>query len=193
MPNITTTLQNTSATKDAINVLPKKSTIAKQIQRARQKELDVPDAPKTWQGFAIPEVLTKTASGDQFLILEERLEDDRDEYIVGFASPEGIKTMKDSTQMFGDGTFEVVEKTLFYQVFVIISTTVTGINVPTSYFLLPCKEAIVYKKALMCLKNLGVTDPPIFHCDFENNIIKSIKDVYPVVGSCAATDTSNVP
>ena len=31
----------------------------------------------------------------------------------------------------------------------------------------------------MCLKNLGVTDPPIFHCDFENGIIKSIKDVYP--------------
>ena len=101
--------------------------------------------------------------------------------------------MKDSTQMFGDGTFEVAEKTFFYQVFVIISTTAIGINVPTAYFRLPCKEATVYKNALMSLKNLGVTDPPIFHCDFENNIIKSIKDVYPLVGSCAATDTSNVP
>ena len=69
MVNITTTLQNSAAFKDAINVLPKKSTVAKQIQRTSQKELDVPDGPMTWQGFAIPEFLTKTASGEQFLIL----------------------------------------------------------------------------------------------------------------------------
>ena len=97
------------------------------------------------------------------------------EYIVGFASPEGIKVMKDTTQMFGDRTFEVAKKTLFFQVFVIISTTPTEINVPTAYCLLPCKEAIADKKALMCFKNLGVADPPIFHFIFEIRIIKSIK------------------
>ena len=178
MANITSDLQNTSATRDAVNVLPKRFTIAKQIQRARHRELDVPKIPTTWQETVVPDALSRTASGDQFLILDVNIEEHRPEKILGFASPEGIDIMKDCTQMYGDGTFAVVEKTLFFQLFVIISTTQTGINVPTAFFLLPCKEAIAYKKALECLKNLDIDDPPLFHCDFESAIIKSVKDVF---------------
>ena len=177
MANITTKLQN-SGQGHAINSL--KTSISRQVQRARERELDVPAPPKTWHDLKIPDVLTKNASGEQFLIMDEHIEEHRPERIIGFASPEGINIMQTAEQMFADGTFAVCDSTLFYQMFIIICTTQTGINVPTAFFLLPGKEALNYKKPLLCLKNNhGVPDPPVFHCDFENAIIKSVKDVFP--------------
>ena len=73
MANITHKLQSTGQG-HAINCLPMKTSISRQIQRAREKELDVPAPPKTWHDLKIPEVLTKTASGDQFLIMDENIE-----------------------------------------------------------------------------------------------------------------------
>ena len=177
--NITKDLQshNNAA---AVSSLPKKSTIARKVQRARMKELDVPPCPKSWFDVKVPLPLTVNVSGEQFLILEDNLEEHRPEKILGFASPNCIEIMKTATQMFADGTFEICDNSLFFQMFIIICTTPTGINVPCAYFLLPNKETIAYKKVLSCLKNnFDITDPPIFHCDFENSIIRAVKDVFP--------------
>ena len=179
MANVTSTLQNTGNTV-AVNFMPKKGSISRQVQRAREKELQVPPPPKSWLEVKVPEVLTETNSGDRFLIMEEQIEAHRPEKILGFASPEGITIMKSATQLFADGTFQVCDSTLFFQLFVIISTTPTGINIPTAYFLLPGKDFLNYKKALLCLKkDFGVPDPSVFHCDFESAIIKSVREVFP--------------
>ena len=113
MSNITYSLQNTGRGM-AINSLPKKSSIARQVQRAREKELQVPAPPKSWLDLKIPEVLTETANGEQFLIMDERIEEHRPEKIIGFASPEGIAIMQSAEQMFADGTFQVFESTMFF-------------------------------------------------------------------------------
>ena len=92
MANITTKLQN-SGQGHAINSLPMKTSISRQVQRARERELDVPAPPKTWHELKIPDVLTKNASGEQFLIMDEHIEEHRPERIIGLASPERINIM----------------------------------------------------------------------------------------------------
>ena len=179
LANITSELQNKEATKEAVSFLPKRKTITKQIDRARRNEMQVPNPPKNWMEVVVPEPLKRTDSGENFLILEVNAEEHRPEKLLGFASPESINIMKSCTQMFADGTFSVVEKTPFFQLLVIISSTPNGINLPTAFFLLPTKEALCYKKCLECLKNLGITDPPILHCDYEKAIIKSVNQVFP--------------
>ena len=47
----------------------------------------------------------------------------RPEKILVFPGLEGIEIIKNCTQMFGDGTFSVMEKMLFFQLFVITTTT----------------------------------------------------------------------
>ena len=164
----------------AISALPKKDAIARKVQRARMKELKVPPPPKSWFETKVPLPLTVTASGDQFLIMEDNIEEHRPEKVLGFASPECIDIMKTATQFFADGTFDIMDKTLFFQMFVIICTAPTGVNVPCAYFMLPTKEALCYKKALSCLKDqFDIPDPPLFHCDFEQAIIKSVGEVFP--------------
>ena len=136
--------------------------------------------PKTWMDMKVPDALSETISGEKFLIMEEHLEDHRLEKILGFASPQGITIMKTAVQMFADGTFEICETTLFAQLFIIVSTTPTGINVPTAFFFLPTKDGIGYPKTLDLLKSkYEIPDPRTFHCDFESGIIKSVKQVYP--------------
>ena len=179
MADISSTLQNTGNSL-AVYHTPKKATIARQVHRARDKEMQVPPLPMSWLDVKVPEVLTVNNKGERFLIMEENIETHRPEMILGFASPDGIDIMLNATQFFADGTFQVCNSTLFYQLFVIISTTPTGVNVPTAYFLLPGKEVLVYKKILLCLKkDHGVPDPPIFHCDFESAIIKAVREVFP--------------
>ena len=179
MADISKTLQN-AGNSLAVYHTPKKSTIARQVQRAREKEMQVPPLPNSWLDVKVPEVLAKNSKGERFLIMEENIETHRPEMILGFASPAGLDIMRTATQFFGDGTFQVCSSTLFYQLFVIISTTTTGVNVPTAYFLLPGKEVLVYKNILLCLKrDHGIPDPPIFHCDFESAIIKAVKEVFP--------------
>ena len=179
MANVTSKLQSQNNA-SAVFSLPKRSAIAKQVQRARRKTLEVPEVPKTWQDMKVPEALCDTMSGEKFLIMEENLAENRPEKILGFASPQGIEIMMTATQMFIDGTFEICETTLFTQLFIIVSTTPTGINVPTAFFFLPTKDAIGYIKILETLKNkYDIPDPPIMHCDFEPGILKAVKQVYP--------------
>ena len=111
MANVASKLQNQNNA-SAVFSLPKRSAIAKQVQRARLKTLDVPEVPKTWQDMKVPEALCDTMSGEKFLIMEENLAENRTEKILCFASSQGIKMMKTGSQMFLDGTFEICETTV---------------------------------------------------------------------------------
>ena len=180
MANITSKLQNANQSQ-AVYVLPKMSTISKQVQRAREREFQMPQVPRSWDELKVPEAMSVTCSDDPFLIMEEEIEDHRPEKILCFASQEGIRLMKSATQFFIDGNFEVVEATLFEQLLIVTSTTPAGVRVPTAWFFLPTKEPIGYSKALKCLKNgFGIPDPSLIHCDFEHAIIKAVKSIFPL-------------
>ena len=72
MTNITSKLQSNNNV-SAVYSLPKRSAIAKQVQRARLKELQVPEVPKTWMDMKVPDALSETILGEKFLIMEEHL------------------------------------------------------------------------------------------------------------------------
>ena len=91
MTNITSSLQNTGASKGAVKYLPTQKAIAKRVNRARATLQNASPVPKTWAEMMVPESLQSTASGARFLIMEERVAEGREEKIIGFASPDGIQ------------------------------------------------------------------------------------------------------
>ena len=63
----------------------------------------------------LPDGLKTTLDGQDFLILDETIPN-KETKIWGFASSQGLKTMKKSSYWYVDGTIEIVESTLFKQV-----------------------------------------------------------------------------
>ena len=70
MANITSKLQNANQSQ-AVYVLPKMSTISKQVQRAREREFQMPQVPRSWDELKVPEAMSVTCSDEPFLIMEE--------------------------------------------------------------------------------------------------------------------------
>ena len=68
---------------------------------------------------------------------------------------------------------------MFVKIFIIIAKSLTGITVPCSYFLLLNKEYVSYKLMFQSIKNLGLSPPHVFYCDFEAGIIKAMGEVFP--------------
>ena len=75
--------------------------------------------------------------------------------------------------------FDIVKSTLFVQVFIIVCKSLTGVTVPCAFYLLPNKEYLSYKYLFESIRNLGLSPPKIFYCDFEQSIIKAVNDVFP--------------
>ena len=98
--------------------------------------------------------------------------------IWGFSSPSGLDTMKNSESFFADGTFKMVQQTMFSHIWVIVCS-VGLISVPVAWFCLPNKEYTTYKIVLTCLKDRNIMAPKEFHVDYEAATIKAIKDVFP--------------
>ena len=66
-----------------------------------------------------PEILKETVAGDKFLQLEESITDKygTEKKILIFLSPNQLEMLNRAESWIGDGTFEVVRKSLFYQLF----------------------------------------------------------------------------
>lgn len=166
----------------AINCMPKAKAFTRKIQRARKDSLDCPAIPSTWAEMEIPENLTKTANGEQFLICDQLIDTQpQDAKVIGFASKPCIDILDSTDDMFGDGTFEIAKSTLFSQVFILNAKTqlTTKNSVPCAFYLLPNKEFLTYKIMFTSIREKGVSPPKIFYCDFENAIIKAVREVFP--------------
>ena len=95
-------------------------------------------------------------------------------------SPTCLNIAMHSTHLWVDGTFEVVNKSLFEQLWIIVGTSLANnITIPLAYFLLPNKVGSTYQIVLQAIKDLGVQEVEVFHCDFELATIKAIVAVYP--------------
>ena len=97
------------------------------LQRKKRKESDHPSIPHDWDDMKIPEDMKCTADGQNFCIMEERMPG-KDQKIWGFASQMGIEVMKTATDWFIDGTFELVNSTLFKQLWVVMDK-ITKVNI----------------------------------------------------------------
>ena len=133
-----------------------------------------------YQDMFMPNVLQKASNGEQFLIFEEKINPDMDNSpkIVGFSLPNGIDLAKNAISLSIDGTFEIVEKTLFEQAWIVSARTPNGASVPVMYWLLPNKTKITYITVLNFMKGLGINPPKVF-VDFEAAEHSAIKDVWP--------------
>ena len=158
--------------------LPKMKTLARNINRKKQNDLDAPPIPKDWSEMELPTNFKKTTDNEEFLIMDHTMIGD-DAKIIGFSSPTGLRVLSQTTDIYADGTFEFVDQTLFQQVYVFVVQLDNKQYIPAAWYLLPSKDYQTYKLVLENLKDKGVPAPHNFHVDFEAASIKAIKAVYP--------------
>ena len=159
----------------------KSNTLIQAIKRARKAEDGAPPVPKSWDEMNIPPNFRNTVRSDQFLALEENVQPDRVEKIIIFCSNAQKEVLDGADYWVADGTFEVVQNTLFSQLFIVHAVSNTGITVPCLYGLLPDKELTSYQRCFDYLKSQDVAQPGSLKTDFEYGIIRGFQNVYPGV------------
>ena len=132
--------------------------------------------------MTIPEMLSSTVQGEKFLVLDERVKPDvKPDKIIIFCSKEQQDLLNGAEYWVADGTFEVVQNTLFSQLFIVHALSPVGITVPCLYGLLPDKETSTYQICFDYLKSQGVSKPGCMITDFEKGIIRAFQNSYPKV------------
>ena len=139
--------------------------------------MDCPAIPKSWEDMIIPEEYKKTTDGKPFTIFEERIPG-KYESIWGFASESGLEVMRAASDWFIDGTFEIMEDTMFMQLYIVVCK-VNKVNIPCAFFCLPNKEYPTYKMILECLINKGAGSPDRIHMDFEASALRAVRECFP--------------
>ena len=179
--DLANTLLSSPTTAVGVGSLPKQSSLARSIQRKRKSNLGiVGNLPDDWEEYTIPEIFTVTSDNQPFVILDTATADEKK--IWGFMSPTSINIAKNSSHLWVDGTFEIVDKTKFEQLWLVIGRSETNnLTIPVAYFLLPNKATTTYQVVMQCIKDLGVDQVEVFHSDFELATIKAIRGVYPNV------------
>ena len=95
--------------------LPKQASFARIINLKKADKLKAPPVPKTWDEMEVPDCFKFTADNQPFLIMDIQLPDS-EKKIWGFGSEAGLLAMSKAEDIFVDGTFEFVDKTLFSQI-----------------------------------------------------------------------------
>ena len=124
-------------------------------------------------------VCTKTASGEDFLMVEDGQGEDR---VIMFATDTNIKLLCEAQTIYVDGTFQTCPS-LFYQVFTIHAFK-NGRQFPLVYALLPNKSQATYVRAFELVKqkahSLHVSlEPQIILSDFELAIKQAVELSFP--------------
>ena len=110
--------------------------------------------------MTIPENFSHTVQGEKFLVLDEKVKPDvKPDKIIIFCSKEQQDLLNGAEYWVADGTFEVVQNTLFSQLFIVHALSPVGITVPCLYGLLPDKETSTYQICFDYLKSQGVSKP----------------------------------
>ena len=160
-------------------LLPKYTSIQRNVQRNRRKEGQAIPAPTTVTDIEIPEWLCKTHNGDNVLGYDSGV-DDPDRFFV-LCTPKNLKLLKENKHWCADGTFKVAPN-LFYQVHV-IHIIREGRVYPMFYALLQNKSQETYKRLLDVLLYLepGIR-PDTILCDFEKAFHNAVSEVFS--GAC---------
>ena len=162
-----------------VSELPNQRSMARLIQKKRKSVLDMPSLPISWEEMTVPEEYTITQDGEDFLVLDEVVPGTTKK-VWGWASANGVSVLKASTDIYGDGTFEVCKSTLFTQAWILVARSEQmDVSMACAFFLLPDKQYNTYSLVLNKIKELGVTTPQVFHLDFEAAAVKAVKNVFP--------------
>ena len=112
-------VMSSPATSSGMALLPKASSLVRQVQRKRKAERGPGGNLLTsWQDMIIPLPLQyhRTTGGENFIISEVSQALPKLGKIWIFASPFNLSILRSSEEWFLDGTFDVVKFTLFSQV-----------------------------------------------------------------------------
>ena len=148
MTDVSTGVLNSSTAEAVMSYIPSPKYLSTTLFRQRKREKNFPPIPHKWNEMKMPHMFKKTADGQDYNILEERVPGS-DALVWGFANKSGLDVMNNSKDWFIDGTFELVNSTLFKQVWVIVCPiNDNNTRIPCAFFLLPFKEFQVYKMLL---------------------------------------------
>lgn len=173
--NISSSILASDVGAPGLSFMPSLKAVSMSLQRSRRKTMDYPPIPRSWEDMSLPDMFKVTADGLDFCLMESS-----EQKMWAFASRSGLDVLKKSPDWYIDGTFEMVDCTLFKQVWVIVCPILEGKqSIPCAFFMLPSKDKTYYRAALNCLKENGVTAPDVIHTDFESGELSAFRSVYP--------------
>ena len=162
-----------------VGAMRKSGALTKAIQRARKAKFGFPKDPQNWSEMLVPDNLKDTKGWDKFLQVEKSLGQI-------YCSNQQKEVLNNANYWIADGTFDVVNKTLFSQLFVITAESKTGVTVSCLFALLPKKETLSFQQVFQFLKDDWGGQPSICKLrdtDFETDIIKVFRRVYSEVAT----------
>ena len=191
-------VMSSPATSSGMALLPKASSLARQVQRKRKAERGPEgNLPTSWQDMIIPLQYHHTTGGENFIISEESQALPKLGKIWIFASPFSLSILRSSEEWFLDGTFDVVKFTLFsqvsifepnsssllimlFQLYVVVAKAPRStLCIPCVYALLPDKSKATYLILFNKLKELNMSGPRVAHMDYEIAVFSSMKKTFP--------------
>jgi hypothetical protein len=147
-----------------------------------------PPKPKKFDDLLeIPKQFSKTADGQQFLVLNDTVIPDNlapsAPRILVFLSQHGKEVLAGCKSWYIDGTFKSADKTLFIQIVFLIGLTNMVKAVPCIFALLPSKEKECYARLADCI-NTDLLDMPKVEMesimmDYERGLLHAFSESFP--------------
>jgi MULE transposase domain/FLYWCH zinc finger domain len=166
---------STSISHEIHPYLPSRDALRQSINRIRSS--DLPTEPDSLGGLIIPEDLTKTLDGSEFLVRDSVIDEDR---ILLFTTIVNVRYLEQSSFWIMDGTFKTVP-TIFRQLYTIHGRVGGNENsriMPLVYALMSRKSEGCYRRMLQDLIDFGSEyninlQPQFVLTDFEQAAINA--------------------
>jgi len=159
--------------------------LTKAIQRARAKERNEPEPPKSFADMMsarFPDEYSKTSDGSNFLLVKDYVDENTDKAFCIFMSPFGKQLLTTSRLWLADGTFFTAPPP-FAQVYLVCGQSVSGKILPAAYCLLPSKETRTYDRMWATMKFELSQDedisPDILKMDYEAAAANAFRNSFP--------------
>ncbi|CAF4155912.1 unnamed protein product, partial [Rotaria sordida] len=158
---------------DAAAIIPQYTATQRSIQRIR-KDNDIPKEPTSYAEIVIPVKFQLTSSNQQFLLYDNN---DNDNRILIFASPDQLDLLNRCEVWHCDGTFAVAPK-LFEQMYT-VHGLIDGKTLPLVFSLLPNKKQESYETLFRIIQQHVQRMPCYITTDFEKGAENAFGVIYP--------------
>ena len=104
-----------------VGLVIQQRSLARFLQKRRKLSFGDHKLPSDWGDLEdIPSQFKQTSSGEEFMIMNKKLDNAAESRILGFSSPSLMDVFRGSREISIDGTFDITKWTLFSQVKIII-------------------------------------------------------------------------
>jgi len=143
----------------------------------RQRHRLMPTLPKTRDNLVVPEIYSKTSTGEPFLLYQSSNSD-----IIIFCTPSNLKQLCRADLISMDGTFDAAP-VLYAQLFTLHAFQ-HGKLLPLVYCLLSSKGRATYAEVISVLKSKAheineAFVPQTIMSDFESGLIAAVREELP--------------